>query len=74
MATEHVTVSRRLEINGRVVTYTASAPLWDDLVLDDLTEALRRQMLADALFQALPGATPSPMPKIVVFGTPTGDQ
>ena len=68
MGSEYVTVSKRVELDGRAVTYTASAPLADDLTLDDLTESLRRQMLASALFDALPGASP----RVVVFGIPTG--
>ena len=68
MGTDYVTVCKRVEIDGSIVTYTASAPLADDLTLDDLTESLRRQMLAAALFDALPGA----QPRAVVFGTPTG--
>ena len=51
---DQVTVSRTVAVDGCVCTETATATLADDLVLDDLTESLRRQMLADALFRSLP--------------------
>ena len=69
MATEYVTVTRRVESEGKIIVETASAPLADDLSLDDYTESLRRQMLADALFHALPSVAST---RVVIFGRPTG--
>ena len=51
---DQVTVSRTVALDGYTCTETATATLADDLVLDDVTESLRRQMLAEALFQSLP--------------------
>ena len=54
LITESVTVQRRIERDGVVIVECATATLADDLVLDDLTEALRRSTLANSLFSTLP--------------------
>ena len=62
MTVDQVTVTRTVHVEGVVVTESATARLPDDLTLDAVTECLRREMLAAALFNSLPSVQPKPIP------------
>ncbi len=55
-----VTVSRTVVYNGVVITETAWAEMPDALVLDDITEASRRSLLASLLINSLRPLPPDP--------------
>lgn len=57
-----ITISRTVAVDGVVVTETASAPIADDLTLDDETESSRRYSIAVALFLSLPSLKSQSIP------------
>ena len=57
-----VTVSRTICHDGCTITETVTASLSDNLVLDDITEASRRLLLAELLFSSLPSLQPQHIP------------